>query len=81
MIKITEILSKFFYPNEKNVSKNKSLIMDLLFNSEFETLTTQESIELFKSVKRDFEAEISQRGLDAEIETEDINLYFKENGK
>ena len=81
MKKAKEILSNFFLPNEKNVSKNKSLILDLLFNSEYQQLSTQESIELFNSVRKEFEAELGKRGIDSEIEKEDINLYFKENGK
>lgn len=62
---IGRLVSKIFPPNEKNVSKNKGLILDLLFNSEYQELSTQESIELFGNVKREFEAEIKRRGLEA----------------
>jgi len=83
-MKITKIIEKLklsFNAEKKNVSENKTLIIDLLFNSNFEKLTTTESIDLFNSVKKAFESELSERNINAEIEKEDINNYFKLNGK
>ena len=77
MNKLSEKISSWFSPTEKNVSKNKGLIMSLLFQSEYQELTTQESIQLFEVVKKEFESELGRRGIDAEIEREDINQYFK----
>ena len=83
-MEITKIIEKFklsFNAEKKNVSENKTLIMDLLFNSNFEKLTTTESIELFNSVKKAFESELSEININAEIEKDHINNYFKLNGK
>lgn len=77
MSKLSEKISNWFSPTEKNVSKNKGLIMSLLFQSEYQELTTQESIQLFEVVKKEFESELGRRVINAEIEREDINQYFK----
>lgn len=67
----------YLMPTEKNIIKNKHSILALLFNSEYQRLSTQEAIDLFKEVESEFYNELSKRNLDAEIELETISKFLK----
>lgn len=48
-----------------------------MLNCTFTGKTTNESIKIFESYKKSFEAELSKRNLNAEIERSDIDNYFE----
>lgn len=81
MKKVKDKILNFFFPNEKNVEKNKSDIMNLLFYSEFKELSTEESIEIFNSVRVGFENKLRQRRTESTLVNNNINNYFEKNGK
>lgn len=70
-------VGKFLFPT-KNVAKNKEDILNLLFISEFQELTTEESINLFNEVEKAFHLKLSERYIHAQIEASDIEKQFKE---
>lgn len=75
-----ELLFKFLawmFPSEKDLLKNKHLILRALFICEHKELSTEESLELFQSVQREFHRELQKRYLDAKIEAEFIDGYFR----
>ena len=80
MKKVKDKVLNFFFPNEKNVEKNKSDIMNLLFYSEFKELSTEESIEVFNSVREDFENKLRERLTKSTLEKTNINDYLNKYG-
>jgi hypothetical protein len=80
MAQTNSIIIKFFkwvVPKETSILDNKNNILKLLFSSEFQTLSTKESIDLFKDVESDFNKELSKRYINAQIEIADIDEYNK----
>lgn len=69
---------KWFVPKETTIMDNKHIILKHLFNSEFQELSTKESIELFKEVEAEFNRELSKRYIEAKIIIADIEQYNKE---
>jgi hypothetical protein len=64
-------------PSEKDFVKNKYIILQLLFTCEHQSITSKESIELFESVKKEFDSELEKRELHHKTEMESIQTYFK----
>jgi len=69
---------KWFVPKETTIMDNKHIILKHLFSSDFQTLSTKESIELFKEVEAEFNRELSKRYIEAKIIIADIEEYNKE---
>lgn len=69
-------LCKWLLPTDQNILNNKHGILNQLFNSEFQELTTKQSIDLFLEVKEDFEKELQKRLIQAEQEINNITQYF-----
>jgi len=69
---------KWFVPKETTIMDNKHIILKHLFSSDFQTLSTKESIELFKEVEAEFNRELSKRYIEAKIIIADIDEYNKE---
>ena len=69
----------FFLPTEKNITKNKAEILNLLTHSEFKPLSVQESIELWRSVEQSFKAELTKRRKEAKQDVAIINIFMPEN--
>lgn len=72
-------LCKRLIPAEQSIIHNKYNILSQLFSSEFQSLPTKQSIDLFSEVKKDFTEELEKRLTMAEQEIINITEYF--NGK
>lgn len=70
-------LLAWFSPSEKDLVKNKYEILTLLFTSDYQSITSKESIVLMESVQKEFESELRKRYLNHHIEIEAIDTYFK----
>lgn len=81
MKKILLQLFSWFFPNEKDLVKNKYEILTLLFTSDHQNISSKDSILLMDSVKKEFDSELKKRYLEAQIEIEDIDTYFRELNK
>jgi len=80
-MKLKKLIIKFarwFVGTETTIVDNKYIILNHLFNSDFQTLSTKESIELFKEVETEFNRELSKRYIEAKIIIADIEEYNKE---
>lgn len=56
---------------------NDELRLNTMMQNIFNEKTTFESIELFEEFKKRFENELSKRNLDAQIESSDVDAYFR----
>lgn len=57
---------------------NSELTISNIMGNLFNERTTLESIELFEELKKRFEKELSRRNLDAQIQSSDIDAYFRQ---
>jgi hypothetical protein len=76
--KIILRILKWLSPKETTIMDNKHIILKHLFSSDFQELSIKESIELFKDVEKDFNAELSKKYIEAQIIIADIEEYNKE---
>jgi hypothetical protein len=84
VIKIKKLWFQFigkFIPTQEvqkeDLDKNKSTILKLLFTCNHEHISSAESIELWNSVKPDYERELRKRYLNHQMESEAIDQYFR----
>ena len=67
---------KWLLPAEQSILESKHNILNNLFNSEFQPLTTKQSIDLFIEVENEFNEELQKRLALAEQEIINITQYF-----
>lgn len=74
------IISWLIFEN-KNLQDNKYGILNLLFNSNTDKLTTQESIDLFKEIESQFEVELQIRLNNSRAEQKFIEDFLYRNNE
>lgn len=72
---IKRLLIDLFPTSEVNISKNVENSLNAIFYSNYEPISTLESIRIFELVKSKFEKEISTRENNAKLELESIEKY------
>jgi len=68
--------AKWFVPTDDKIKDNKDVIMNHLYNANFSPLTTEQSIELFAEVHREFLIELNKRLESAKEEQRVIENYL-----